>query len=178
MTKNERTGSNADAPTIRVALYARVATDGDFSALSAQIGVLREHVEEIPQYIVGEVYSERGEPATGKGEADLRPEYLRLLADARGGRVDLVLATRMSGFSGSVTNMLEAVRGLLECGVGVKFLDERVHFVRSIGGTLLTTFEEVNQDQVSWRSRSKRRALALVEDFIRTMSPQRSERAG
>ena len=153
MRTNERTGSNGHAQTIRVAIYARVPADGDFSELGTQIAGVGEHMEGVPEYIVGEVYSERGEPATRKEEADLRPEYLRMLADAEAGKFDLILTTRMSDFAGSVSTMLEAVRGLLKCGVGVKFLDERVHFVRSVDEAMLAVMEEVKQEQSSWWSR-------------------------
>ena len=177
MLTNDGTGSNADAQTVRVAIYARVASDGDSSKLATQVVGLRQYVEEVPNHVVVEVYSDTGDPATERGAPDHRPGYCRLMADAQAARFELVVTPGMKTLAGSVTNVLEAVRDLLGCGVAVRFRHERVSFLRSVDDGMLATLE-VDQKQASWWSRHIGRALALVEDTVMSVLLGRSERAG
>ena len=144
MKPNEGAGSNADDAKIRVALYARVNSPLDSLTLDSQVAAMREYVEGLPQHTVGDVYAEEGKPAR-KGRADSRPQFRRMMSDAKAGSVDLVLTVSVDRLTRSIYNMIQIVTELKEYGVGLKTLHETLDFGGPMGEFMLTQLAAAEQ---------------------------------
>ena len=99
----------AAAPRLeRVAAYCRVSSGKDamLHSLSAQISRYSEFIQHRPGWAYAGVYAD--EALTGT--KDDRPEFQRLLADCRAGRIDRVLTKSISRFARNTVTLLETVR--------------------------------------------------------------------
>jgi len=89
---------------LRAALYARVSTTGHGQDVGLQLDELRQ------------VASQRGWVATEfvddgvSGSTDSRPALDQMMADARGGKFDLVAVWRFDRFARSTRHLLVACR--------------------------------------------------------------------
>ena len=103
----------------RVAAYCRVSSGKDamLHSLSAQVSHYREFIQRRPGWAYAGVYAD--EALTGT--KDDRPEFQRLLADCRAGKIDRVLTKSVSRFARNTVTLLETVRELKKLGVAVYF---------------------------------------------------------
>ena len=144
----------------RVAAYARVscAKDAMLQSLSAQISSFSDRIQRRPDWEYAGVYAD--EALTGTKDA--RPEFQRLLADCRAGKIDLVLTKSISRFARNTVTLLEAVRELKELGVDVYFERENIHSISGDGELLLSILASFAQeesrsvsDNCKWRIRNR-----------------------
>ena len=141
MRNIEGTGSKADAQTIRVAIYARESGDWQVEAwsLDAQVAEGTEFAGRYAEYTVVEIYAEQqGHPASVLGEADSRPEYRRMMSDAKAGKFNLLITTSVDRLSRNVSSLLETVEKLREYGVGYKSIHEGLDLTGPMGAMMLT----------------------------------------
>lgn len=136
---------------LRVAAYCRVSTLRD--AQQTSIKNQREHytsfIESHPGWIMAGVYVDEGISGT---KAETRPELQRLLAECRGGRVDLVLTKSISRFARNTTDCLEMVRLLTGLGIEIYFEKENIHtgtMESELMLTLLAGFAEDESHSIS-----------------------------
>lgn len=108
----------------RVAAYARVSSGKDamLHSLSAQVSYYSEMIQNNPQWEYVGVYAD--EAVTGT--KDSRPEFHRLLADCRAGKIDMIITKSISRFTRNTVTMLEIVRELKSIGIGVFFEKENI----------------------------------------------------
>ena len=89
----------------RVAAYARVSSGKEamLHSLSEQISYYSDHIQSHPGWEYAGVYAD----ADYTGTKDSRPEFQRLLADCRAGKIDRVLTKSLSRFARNTVTLLE-----------------------------------------------------------------------
>ena len=142
----------------RVAAYCRVSSGKDamLHSLSAQVSHYSEFIQRRPGWAYAGVYAD--EALTGT--KDDRPEFQRLLADCRAGRIDRVLTKSISRFARNTVTLLETVRELKELGVAVYFEEQNIDSLSGDGELMLTILASFAQeesksvsDNCKWRIR-------------------------
>lgn len=142
----------------RVAAYCRVSSGKDamLHSLSAQVSHYSELIQRRPGWAYAGVYAD--EALTGT--KDDRPEFQRLLADCRAGKIDRVLTKSVSRFARNTVTLLETVRELKELGVAVYFEEQNIDSLSGDGELMLTILASFAQeesksvsDNCKWRIR-------------------------
>ena len=144
----------------RVCAYARVssASDAQGESLENQTTYYRSLIEANPDYEFAGIFADKGITGT----KDERPEFRRMLALARAGKLDLILTKSISRFARNTTIVLELVRELKELGVEVFFEKEQISSSSGDGELMLTVLSAFAQeesknvsDNLKWRYRRK-----------------------
>lgn len=142
----------------RVAAYCRVSSGKDamLHSLSTQVSRYSEFIQCHPGWAYAGVYAD--EALTGT--KDDRPEFQRLLADCRAGKIDRVLTKSVSRFARNTVTLLETVRELKELGVAVYFEEQNIDSLSGDGELMLTILASFAQeesksvsDNCKWRIR-------------------------
>lgn len=142
----------------RVAAYCRVSSGKDamLHSLSAQVSHYSELIQRRPGWAYAGVYAD--EALTGT--KDDRPEFQRLLADCRAGKIDRVLTKSVSRFARNTVTLLETVRELKELGVAVYYEEQNIDSLSGDGELMLTILASFAQeesksvsDNCKWRIR-------------------------
>lgn len=152
----------AELPTRqRVAAYARVSCGKDemLHSLAAQVGFYSNLIQNKPEWEYVGVYADEAETGT----KDSRPEFQRLIADCRAGRIDLVLTKSISRFARNTVTLLETVRELKALGVGVFFEEQNLHSLSGDGELMLTILASYAQEES--RSVSENCKWRIRKDF-------------
>ena len=144
----------------RVAAYARVSSGKDamLHSLSAQVSYYSDYIQRQPGWEYAGVYAD--EALTGT--KDDRPEFQRLLADCRTGKIDMVITKSGSRLARNTVTMLEAVRELKALNIDVFFEEEGIHSLSGDGELMLTILASFAQEEsrsvsenCKWRIRSQ-----------------------
>jgi len=145
----------------RVAAYARVSCGKDemLHSLAAQISHYSNLIQSKPEWEYVGVYADEAETGT----KDSRPEYQRLIADCRAGRIDLVLTKSISRFARNTVTLLETVRELKDLSVGVFFEEQNLHSLSNDGELMLTILASYAQEES--RSVSENCKWRIRKDF-------------
>mgnify|MGYP000189341983 CR=1 FL=1 len=143
---------------LKVAAYARVSMEKEtmLHSFSAQVSYYSEKIQKHPGWSYAGVYADRALTGT-KSE---RPEFQRLLADCRAGKIDLVLTKSISRFARNTVTLLETVRELKALGIDVFFEEQNIHSMSGDGELMLTILASFAQeesksvsDNCKWRIR-------------------------
>jgi len=128
-----------------VTAYARVSSAKDemLHSLAAQVDYYRNMIRKRPEWTYCGVYAD--EALTGT--KDSRPEFRRLIADCRAGKVDLVLTKSISRFARNTVTLLETVRELKALGIDVFFEEQGIHTLSADGELLLTILAGYAQEE-------------------------------
>lgn len=145
----------------RVAAYARVSCDKDtmLHSLAAQVSAYSRLIQDNPEWEYVGVYPDEAETGT----KDNRPEFQRLIADCRAGRIDLVITKSISRFARNTVTLLETVRELKAIGVGVWFEEQKIHTQSADGELMLTILASYAQEES--RSVSKNQKWRIHKDY-------------
>ncbi len=129
----------------RVAAYARVSSGKDamLHSLSAQVSYYSDYIQRQPGWEYTGVYAD--EALTGTKDA--RPEFQRLLADCRTGKIDMVITKSISRLARNTVTMLEAVRELKAQNIDVFFEKEGIHSLSGDGELMLTILASFSQEE-------------------------------
>lgn len=142
----------------RVAAYARVSSGKEamLHSLSEQISYYSDHIQSHPGWEYAGVYAD----ADYTGTKDSRPEFQRLLADCRAGKIDRVLTKSLSRFARNTVTLLEIVREMKALGVAIVFEKENIDTSSGDGElmlSILASFAQAESLSVSenckWRIR-------------------------
>jgi len=108
--------------TKRVAAYARVSRDSDamFDSLSSQISYYNDYISCHPGWIYAGVYADYGISGTKAN----RPEFQRMLNDARARKIDIIVTKSITRFARNTVILLQTVRELKDLGIEVIFEKE------------------------------------------------------
>lgn len=103
----------------RVAAYARVSVEKDaaLDSLSNQVSYYNDYIGNHPGWLFAGVYADSGI----SGTKDDRPEFQRMLADARAGKFDMVITKSVTRFARNTVTLLSTVRELKQLGIEVIF---------------------------------------------------------
>ena len=121
---------------LRVAAYCRVSlgTEDMLHSLAAQISYYSEYIQGRRDWEYIGVYADEARTGT----KDNRPEFQRLIADCRAGKIDLVLTKSISRFARNTVTMLEISRELKLLGIDIYFEEQRIHSLSDDGEFILT----------------------------------------
>lgn len=144
----------------RVAAYARVSSGKDamLHSLSAQVSYFSDLIQHREDWMYVGVYAD--EALTGT--KDTRPEFQRLLADCRAGKIDMIITKHISRFARNTVTLLETTRNLKALGVDVYFEEQGLHTNSGQGEMVLTLLASCAQEEsrstsenCRWRIRDK-----------------------
>ena len=113
----------------RVALYCRVSTSGQDTAMQAA------DLRRLAAARGWEVAAVVEEKASGR---KTRPARERLIREAKAGQFDAVLVWKLDRWGRSTSDLLATIRDLDECGVGFVSLRDSLDLTTSAGRLLLT----------------------------------------
>ena len=114
---------------IRIAAYCRVSTSSDdqqhsFNAQKIHFMMLYAHSVD---YELTDIYADMGISGT---KTVIRPEFQRMMDDARCGKIDRVVCKSISRFARNTKDCLIALRELKKLGVTVAFEKEGIDTAR------------------------------------------------
>ena len=165
---NIRRPIKPDIPSFkRVAAYVRVSNlkDAMLQSLSTQVSYYNDFIQRHPGWQYAGVYVDEGLTGT----KDLRPEFQRLLADCKGGKIDMIITKSTTRFARNTVTMLETVRMLKEYDVDVFFEKENIHSMSGDGELMLTILASFAQEEsrsvsenCKWRLREKMKQGEMV----------------
>ena len=129
----------------RVAAYARVSVEKDamLHSLAAQISYYKGLIQRKPEWEYAGAYADEG--LTGTKEN--RPEFQRLLADCRAGKIDMVIVKSISRLARNTVTMLATVRELKGLGIDVLFEKENIHSMSGDGELMLSILASFAQEE-------------------------------
>lgn len=143
---------------LKVAAYCRVSLGKEhmLQSLAAQVSHYSKYIQSRGEWEYVGVYADEAKTGT----LDTRPEFQRLLADCRDGKVGLILTKTISRFARNTVTLLETVRELKDLGIGVLFEEQNIHTLTSDGELMLTILASYAQEEVlsvseniKWRTR-------------------------
>ena len=147
----------------KVCAYARVSTGSDSqeNSLENQITTYESLIKSNPEYEFVGVYADQG--ITGFSEK--RPEFQRMINDAKAGRIDMIITKSISRFARNTVTLLRVVRELKDIGVGVLFEENNIYTMSSEGEMMLAVLASFAQEE--GRSMSENNKWACRKKFER-----------
>ena len=145
----------------RVAAYARVSTDSaeQLTSYEAQVDYYTRYIHSKPDWQFVEAYTDEGISATNTKKRD---GFNRMVQDALGGKIDLIVTKSVSRFARNTVDSLTTVRKLKEAGVEVYFEKENIWTLDSKGELLITIMSSLAQEEsrsisenVTWGQRKR-----------------------
>lgn len=129
----------------RVAAYARVSSDKDaqLHSLSAQISYYNSYIGSREDWEFAGVYAD--EALTGT--KDNRPEFQRMLADCRNGKIDMIITKSITRFARNTVTLLATIRELGDLGIDVYFEKENIHTLSADGELMITLLAAYAQEE-------------------------------
>lgn len=133
---------------LRTAAYCRVSTDLEEQELSfkTQVAYYTYLILKNPEYEYAGIYADKGISGTSLKN---RNEFLRLIADCKDGKVDLILVKSVSRFSRNLMDALSTIRMLksLKRPVYVYFEKENIHTKDEKSDLMLTIMGSIAQEE-------------------------------
>ena len=147
--------------TIRVAAYARVSADKDaaFHSLESQTEYYKQYISARPDWVLVDIYSDNGI----SGTTVERPEFQRLLADCREGKIDLIVTKSITRFARNTVVLLETIRELKSLGIDCYFEKENMHSISPDGELLITLLAMYAEEEA--RSASENQKWKIKKRF-------------
>ena len=130
----------------KVVFYGRVSTEHEAQtyALSNQMQWYEELRKSYRNWTVVDRYIDDGITGT---QAKKRPEFMRMIEDARLGKFDLIVTREVSRFARNTIDCLEITRQLKNWGVEVFFVQEGIWTMENEGEMNLTIRAMVAQEE-------------------------------
>jgi putative DNA-invertase from lambdoid prophage Rac len=151
-----------------IGIYARVSTLDQTS--TQQLEVLRGYCKNA-DYKIADEYIDDGESAMKQS----RPQYQRLLEDARRRKIDTVLVYKLDRFSRSLKELVNTMSVLKEYGVDFISYSEKDFDSTTASGKLMfhivAAFSQFERDMIS--ERTKLKLNHLKSKGVRLGRPQR-----
>ena len=131
---------------IRVAAYCRVSTDSDEQQMSfdTQVEVYKDRISANPEWKLAGIYADDGISGTGVAK---RTEFLRMLEDARAGKIDRIITKSISRFARNTLECIQYVRELKALGVTILFEKENIDTAGAFSEMLLTVMAAFAQEE-------------------------------
>lgn len=131
---------------LRVTFYGRVSTDEDrqLDSLSHQSSYFESKIKECPKWEYVPGYIDEGITGT---RADKRPQFMRMVCDAKAGLFDLILTKEVSRFARDIVDCVQTVRDLLKYEVGVLIEDINLNTMENDAEFRLSIMAIVAQEE-------------------------------
>jgi len=139
-------GLNSDFQKRRVAIYARVSTEHEaqLNALENQVDWYEPILSVRPEWTLISRYIDEGITGTS---AEKRPQFMRMINDAKAGKFDLIITREVSRFARNTVDTLQYTRTLKEYGVEVFFITDNIKTFDGDGELRLTIMATLAQDE-------------------------------
>lgn len=136
---------------LKVAAYTRVSRDSEtlLHSLANQVSYYTKLINSNPEWEYAGVYIDEGITGT---RIDERADFLRMMEDAKLGKIDLILTKSVSRFARNTVDILESARLLKECNVEVRFEKDNISTFDSEGElmlSLLASFAQAESESLS-----------------------------
>ena len=121
-----------------VAIYARVSTEHEaqLSALDNQVQYYDEILAKHPDWVLYDKYIDEGITGTSTKK---RPNFLRMMDDAKDGKFDLIITREVSRFARNTVDTLQETRNLKKIGGEVYFTEDNIWTFNDEDGELKLT---------------------------------------
>ncbi len=146
----------------KVAAYCRVSTDSEeqLNSYQAQVSYYKALIQNNTEWEFVDIYADEGISGTNSLK---RTEFLRMIKDAKDGKIDIILTKSISRFARNTVDILRYTRELKEYGVAVKFEKENINTMEASGEIFLTIFSSLAQEES--RSISENSRWGIVKGF-------------
>ncbi len=120
----------------KVCAYARVSTDSEVQedSLQNQTNYYMNYIQSHKEWQFAGIYSDQGI----SGFKEKRPGFQQMIADARAGKIDLILVKSISRFARNTETVLKFSRELKARGVGIFFELQNINTLSNEGELMLT----------------------------------------
>lgn len=131
---------------MRVAVYARVSTEHEaqINALENQLEWYKIECSRHSDWEIVEVYVDQGITGT---QAQKRPEFLRMMENAKKGKFDLIITREVSRFARNTVDALSYTRELNAMGVNLFFINDGINTTDDNGEIRLSLMSSMAQDE-------------------------------
>ena len=139
--------NHAPKNIIRVGAYCRVSTkmETQKKSMETQMAAYERIIQEHPGWELAGIYADHGSSGTCVLN---RTEFLRMMTDARAGKLDYLLVKSISRFSRNTVDLLTFIRELSDLGVHVYFEKERIDTGELASEFLLSVFAAAAQEEI------------------------------
>ena len=145
----------------RVAGYARVSTDHEeqLTSYEAQVDYYTTYIKSRSDWEFVGIYTDEGISATNTKK---REGFKRMIADAKAGKIDLIITKSVSRFARNTVDSLTTIRELKDMGIEVYFEKENIWTLDSKGELLISIISSIAQEEsrsisenVTWGQRKR-----------------------
>lgn len=132
---------------LRVVDYGRVSTDKDdqLNSLENQVNYFNDMIDGVKSWIHVASYSDEGISGT---QVFRREKFLRMIEDAKLGKIDLILTKEVSRFARNTIDSIKYTQLLLQYGVIVFFVSDNINTIYPDSEFRLTLMASMAQDEV------------------------------
>ena len=132
--------------TRKMVFYGRVSTEHEaqLAALENQIQWYEDQAKYHPNWEVLDKYIDEGITGT---QAKKRPSFLRMIADAKQGKFDLIVTREVCRFARNTVDTLVTTRELKNYGVEVYFVEDNIWTMDGDGELRLTIMATLAQEE-------------------------------
>ena len=157
----------------RVGIYVRVSTDNVHQSMSYELQkkYYEEFVKRHPKWQLVDIYADEGISGTSLKHRDA---FNRMIADARAGRLDLIITKSVSRFARNVVDFLGMVRMLSEHTprIGVFFEAECIYSLNERSQMALSFQATMAEEESRNKSRSMETSLRMRLDHGLPLTPK------
>ena len=157
----------------RVAVYARVSTDDyrQTSSFELQRQYYEEFVHRHEKWQLVKIYADEGISGTSRKHRDA---FNEMMADAKAGKIDLIINKSVSRFARNVEDFLSAVRALSEHQppIGVFFESENIYSLKEESSMALSFQATMAEEESRNKSRSMETSLRMRLDHGLPLTPK------
>lgn len=120
-----------------VVAYARVSTEKEEQedSFERQVSHYTTLITSKPEWSFGGIYADPGITGT---RAEKRPDFMRMIADCRAGKINKILVKSISRFARNTVDALNYIRELKELGISIYFENENIDTLTPGGEVLIT----------------------------------------
>ncbi|MBQ7960179.1 MAG: recombinase family protein [Clostridia bacterium] len=157
----------------RVAIYARVSTGDERQTTSFELQQIyyKDFVDRHPNWTLVKIYADEGISGTSLAHRD---QFNQMIADARAGKIDLIITKSVSRFARNVMITIGMVRELAEMKppVGVFFESEAIFSLNEDSQMALSFQATMAEEESHTRSRSMETSLRMRLDNGIPLTPK------
>ena len=157
----------------RVAVYARVSTDdvNQTSSFELQQKYYEDFVRQHEKWELVRIYADEGISGTSLKHRDA---FNEMIADAKAGKIDLIITKSVSRFARNVEDFLSSVRALAEHNppVGVFFESEAIYSLKTDSSVALSIQATMAEEESRNKSRSMETSLRMRLDHGLPLTPK------
>lgn len=157
----------------RAAVYARVSTDASSqtSSFELQQTYYKEFIEKHEKWELVKIYADEGISGTSLKHRDA---FNEMMADAKAGKIDLIITKSVSRFARNAKDFLDATRDLADHNppIGVFFESENLYSLRTDTSMPLTLYASMAEEESRAKSRSMETSLRMRLDHGLPLTPK------